>query len=123
MKFIAHNKVSILDQELLEFLKVIASLVVKKFEFKLPLIRADQSYGSDTYAHYDYDKNEIGIRLKSCTEHIASNYYSIENLIDSLVHELAHAKTDSINDDHEVHGNTWQHWFKVMSDYVKKELM
>lgn len=124
LKYSAHKRLSIIDQYLLELLCKVFEDLCKKFKLEPPHITLNMSYGDDSYGHYDYDAREIQIRLKSGQERLNSPYYSIEFILDTLVHEVAHAKThQSVGADHDPHGETWQHWFAEMASYVRKELL
>lgn len=111
------------DCMFLEVLIHITKKICTRFNMNCPKIKLGLNYTFEDFGCYSLDEETLWVRLQDTSKGIAPKYFEIEEIIDTLVHELAHAKTHQKHgDDLTAHGTTWEYWFREMSDYAKVAL-
>jgi hypothetical protein len=108
----------LIEKELIRFLKRIAKILGNKFSLRynsLEAMRKNDNLWKKSDAYCTEDR-EIRIKIKN-----RNGYKTIEYLIDSLVHEMAHLSDDFSR--RYSHGIEWEDRYKAMMSWVKDNIL
>lgn len=107
-----------LEKEIIKVLDKLGKKACNTFGYEYSCIKRLHANDVETdtcYGYYAIDKKEIRIKIKKSK----TRFYPMESLVDTLVHEIAHAKDEEfIDPDH--HSAEWRARYRELKKWAKK---
>lgn len=107
-----------IDRELIKMLNRLGRVLCKQFGYhynNLGLMWSTDGWYKTTAGYCDVLNKEIKINLRKSPK----RFYRIEDLIDTLIHEIAHIEDDADGPEHPM---AWKKRFLKMKRWAKKHI-
>jgi len=109
-----------LEKEIVKVLDRLGKKACKKFGYSYASIKRlhpnDDLAGGGTDGYCVIDNKEIRIAIKKTK----TKFYPMEELVDTLIHEIAHVKDESHHDEPTHHSAGWRERYRELKLWARK---